>query len=145
MSPSKTYSVAGTYTVTLTVTDSNGAKNSASVIVNVTIDATTVIRVESITMTYQTGATGKTVKAVVKVTNLGTGAAVYGASVSQSWSGLVSGSATAKTDKTGKVTFTTTRFKTSGTETFTVTGLSLSGKTYMASANKVTSQSLYVP
>ena len=143
--PSKTYSTLGTYTATLTVTDSNGAKASASAIISVTQNPATVIRVDSITMTSQTSSTGKTVKAIVKVTNLSTSAAVSGVTVSGSWSGLVSGSATAKTDNSGNATFTSAKFKTSGTESFGVTGLSRPGYTYSPSNNRVTTKSLVVP
>lgn len=137
----KTYSTAGTYTVTLRVTDNRGATATASTTIVVTANPATTLRVQSITLTKATTSRGKTITAVVKVTNLN-GAAVSSVTVNGRWSGLISGNTSARTGSAGTVSFTSSRFNTSGTVTFTVTGLSRNGYTYDPSQNNQSSASI---
>ncbi|HYD53892.1 MAG TPA: Ig-like domain-containing protein, partial [Gemmatimonadaceae bacterium] len=73
------------------------------------------------------------------------GAPVAGATVSASWSGLVSGTATAETDATGVARFTSPRTRKSGTITLTITAVRKSGYTYAPGSNAETSDSIAVP
>ena len=64
--------------------------------------------------------------------------AVSGATVSGSWSGLVSSSGSASTDANGVATLNSPKTKNSGEITFTVDNLAKDGFTYDAGANDVT-------
>ncbi len=73
-----------------------------------------------------------------------TGAAVSGATVSVSWSGLVNGTASATTDNNGVANFVSPKFKNNGTVTLGVTGVSKTGVNYTPLSNIETSDSLAV-
>jgi hypothetical protein len=67
---------------------------------------------------------------------------VPGATVTGSWSGVVSGSSTTTTDAYGNAVLNTAKFKRGGTVTFTVTGVSKASYLYNSAANLVTSASI---
>lgn len=73
------------------------------------------------------------------------GAAVSGAQVLISWSGLVIGTASATTDSSGIASVVSPKFKNGGTVTLSVTGVSKSDFDYVAASNAETSDSLLVP
>lgn len=73
------------------------------------------------------------------------GAAVAGATVSGSWSGLVGGTSPGVTGSDGKVTLQSPKTKSSGTFIFTVTEVSAAGYTYDPEQNIETSDSITVP
>jgi hypothetical protein len=90
--------------------------------------------VESIALTVLSQASGKSVRATVRVTDP-SGSPVSGVTVNGSFNSVVSGTATATTDANGNAVLTSRRSKKAGTVTFTVTGLSKSGYAYSASQN----------
>jgi PKD repeat protein len=139
-SPSHTYTAAGSYSATLTVTDASGQTGQAQV--NVRVDAAlAVARVQSISLTTATNKRGTKATATVKITDT-TGKAVPGATVSGTWSGAVSGTASASTDSTGSLKFTSAVSKTGGTFTFTVNGVAAAGYSYDPNQNLETSDSI---
>lgn len=123
-SPAKTYNTAGNYTARLTVTDDRGATHSATVAIAATAapklaNPDTDIDVARFNLATSTAANGTSATATISVFDrLGRPAA--GVSVNLKWSGLVSGNATAKTDASGKVQFTSGRSKKSGTVSATI-------------------------
>jgi serine protease len=96
------------------------------------------IYVSDITMNLTVA--GKNAKATAKVTIVDQNSAfVGGATVSGTWSGLYNGSASATTDASGVATFISGSVKaTSGTFTFTVTGVILQGASYVENPEQKT-------
>lgn len=129
---SKTFASAGTFTTTLTVTDSRGATSSTAVTLVISTNPNLVLKVSSITLTSTVNKTGsKMVQASVKVTNL-SGVGVSGATVSGSWSGLVTGSSSATTGSTGIANLVSRSFKSTGTVAFKINSVSKTGYSYDA-------------
>ncbi|HQC97656.1 MAG TPA: PKD domain-containing protein, partial [Aquabacterium sp.] len=141
---SRTWSTAGSYVATLKVTDNAGLSASSSV--TVTVNAPVVIvplHVAAIDMSRTVTRNGVAqAQAGVKVVD-GNGLPMAGASVSGRWSGLVSGTGTLTTGTDGYARFSspTTR-ATTGTFTFTVTGITRSNATYASTGNVETSDSI---
>ncbi len=144
VSVAKTYSNIGTYTATLTVKDNNGASGTKTASIAVTQNPASVLRVQSIALLVQTSNRDKTVRSTVKVTNP-SGGAISGVTVRGTWSGLVSGTVSGTTDSTGTVVFTSSRTRSTGNETFAITGLSRTGYVYDSTKNVVTSATIAVP
>jgi hypothetical protein len=71
----------------------------------------------------------------------GNGKAVEGATVTGTWSGVVSGSASGITNTTGVTSIKSPRTKTKGTFTFTVTGVVREGYLYTPTSNIESSDS----
>lgn len=143
-SVSKTFSAAGTYTVTLTVTDNRGGKGVSSAVIQVSPNQSKVLRVGAITVAVVNTSSGKSVRATVRVTD-GNGAPLSGVSVAGAFSGLVSRTVSAKTDASGVAVMTSPSTKASGIVTFKVNALDKRGYTYNATLNAVTQQSITVP
>lgn len=142
----KTYQVAGNYTVKLTVTDNAGASSVATilVVVGAVPVSTKSVSVQSIAMSWvKSSATTGYFSGVITVIDQA-GKPIANADVSVAASGLVSGNIVARTNSKGQVTVNTSKISSSlkGTETYTVTGIALSGYLYDASKNKVSSASL---
>jgi PKD domain/Metallo-peptidase family M12 len=140
----RAYSTPGSYTAQLRVTDNGGLSATSSV--TVTVDAPVVIvpmRVADIAMSRKIAKNGTAgASAVVKLLDAN-GLPVSGATVAGSWSGLVSRSSTATTGSTGLASFSSPNTRaTSGTFTFTVTGVSKAGFSYAPAANTETSDSI---
>lgn len=137
----KTYSAAGNYNATLTVTDDRGATASAAQTIVVSAPPQTVL-VKSIALTKKLSKGKYTASAVVTVVDQ-TGKSIGGVTVNGVFSGAVSGTrsgTTATSGKSlGKVTLTSPTFTANSSVTFTITGLSRSGYTYSAANNVVTS------
>jgi PKD repeat protein len=130
--PSHTYSAPGTYNASLVVYDNGGLSGAAYLTISVTADNR--IYVSNISMSLSSNGGGSTATALVTIKNLD-GTVKSGAVVAGTWSGIVSGNATATTGSNGTVSFTSAKTRKSGNFTFTVTSVSASGCTYDASLN----------
>jgi PKD repeat protein len=144
----KTYQVAGNYTVKLTVTDNSGASATATLLVAVgaTPPPTTTksVNVSSIAMSWvKSSSTAGYITGVVTILDQA-GKPAPNASVTVAASGLVAGTVTAKTNSLGQITVNTPKLSATatGSETYTVTNVVLSGCVYDATKNKVTSATL---
>ncbi len=138
--PAHVYTAAGTYNASLTVTDASGSQDSAQLTITVQAPPPA-LHVASIAMSASTKRTGTRATATVTIVDAA-GQAMAGATVTGSWSGAVSGTASGVTTSKGSVKFTSANSKTGGTFTFTVTGVSLSGYQYDAAQNAETSDSI---
>ena len=141
---SHTYTGSGSFSAQLRVTDDSGL--SATKSTTITVDPVVVelpMRVADIGLVLNVAKKGRaTVDASVKLLD-GDGRAVAGATVAGSWSGLVSGSASAITGSNGVASFRSPQIRSkSGTVSFTVTGVELDGYTYRADLNAETSDSI---
>ena len=125
-----TYSTAGSYTVTLTVTDNGGGTDSDTAVVTVTEepiieDPTNLMHIDSLTMSSDNKIAGKNtfIRALATLTVIdGTGMPVPNAVVSGSWSDATSDSDISTTDTSGMVTVRSNNIKViDGTFTFTFT------------------------
>jgi PKD repeat protein len=139
--PLKTYGTPGSYSARLTVTDSQGLTNTASV--GITVNAATpALRVgnigisvaRSLVFYYQCTAT-------VTVTNA-SGTALANATVTGAWSGVTASSTSARTGANGVATLRSPLTSRRGTCTFTVNGVSLSGYSYTPALNAESFDSL---
>lgn len=139
--PSHVYSAAGDYTATLTVTDVSGAASLAQLLISVSAVSLPAIHVEAITLKLSVRTSSARATATVTITDA-TGKAISGATVYGTWSGLVSSSGTATTGSRGGARFNSPSSLAKGTFTFTVTGVTLSGYTYDAAQNKLSSASI---
>ena len=143
---SKTYSTPGTYSASVKVTDNTGLATARSV--TITATSTTTVTTNTMSMAVSAiavslssnkgGQTQATASVSVRDSN---GNPVAGAALNGSWSGVVSGTASGTTTTSGNASFNSPRTKSSGTFTFTVNSVSLSGYTYVPSNNAVTSTS----
>ncbi len=138
--PVHVYTAQGAYSAVLTVTDASGSQDTARLSVSVTAPPL-VLYVDNIDMRLNVKTSGTRATATVTVRD-SSGGLVSGASVSGRWSGVVSGNASGTTTSKGTVSFNSPSTKSSGTFTFTVTGVTLSGAVYDASRNKETSDSI---
>ncbi len=140
-SPSHTYVAAGTYAATLTVTDNDGLTGTTSVSISVRRD----LRVQSIALAPQSTSTAVSARATVFIKEVSASAnPVGGATVSGTWGGIVSGTSSGTTASDGSVVLSSPQSASSGTITFTVTGVSASGYTYDSTLNVVSSSSVSV-
>jgi PKD repeat protein len=126
--PSHTYAAGGTYTVSLTVTDDDGATGSTNKSVTVSEGSTAV----TITVTSLDGISTTVNRNFWKATvTITVDPAVSGAVVSGSWS--TGGTGTCTTDGVGTCSISSANLRTSvGSTTFTLTGVALSGYEYVA-------------
>ncbi|HXE75042.1 MAG TPA: S8 family serine peptidase [Candidatus Xenobia bacterium] len=134
-----TPTVAGTHTLTATADmvpgETDLGDNSGSASSNVTAPPTNTIHVGDLDGTRVSVKSSWRATVTITVHNA-SHAAVSGAALSGSWSGGFSGSVSCTTNGSGQCTFTTGNIpKKSGSVTFTVTGVSLSGFTYQLSDN----------
>lgn len=141
--PSKTYQTPGTYPVTLVVVD-NAGLSSASQPITVTVGTNKFVYVAAIDMTLSSSRSGYQANASVRVFDQ-SGKAVPNATVTGSWSGLTTSTASRTTGRTGATTFSSSRTRSLGTFTFTVTGITVTGSSYNSAANIETSDSIATP
>jgi len=144
---SHTYSTAGTYNASLTVTDNSGAQSVGTVTIVVSavpVTSTKTVNVSSMAISWvKSSSTTGYVSCTLKVVDQ-TGKAVSRATVALTATGFVSGSATATTDSRGTITINSSKLSSSvkGSTTFTVTGITLNGYTYDATKNAKSSVTL---
>ena len=142
-----TYSTAGTYNASLTVTDNSGAQSVGTVTIVVSavpVTSTKTVNVSSMVISWvKSSSTTGYVSCTLKVVDQ-TGKAVSRANVALTATGFVSGDATATTGSNGTVTINSSRLSSSvkGSTTFTVTGITLNGYNYDATKNTKSSVTL---
>ena len=141
---SHVYTTPGSYAVELLVTDDSGLSATSSVTVTVDPPVTlATMRVADIDMSLKVAKNGSAQASAAVTLRDASGHPVVGASVSGSWSGLVSRTSSATTDGAGVARFSSpsTRSK-SGTFVFTVNGATLNGYSYAPALNTETSDSI---
>jgi PKD repeat protein len=145
--PTHTYQAAGTYTATLTVTDDDGATGTDTVTITV---ETPPLPDPTLHVGGLAGSTAKSRsqwRATVTITaHDQTGAPVAGVTVTGTWSGGYSGSASCTTGTTGACPVTSAWLANrTSSVTYTVGSLSKDGYDYDASANVATSITVSKP
>jgi len=142
--PTRTYAAAGTYPVSLSVTDNDGATTSISKNVTVSSSSQPTMYVFDITLTPKKAGTNRYAIAVVTIRDT-SGNPVSGATVSGAWSGAVVRSVSGTTGTSGTVSFQSPTIKKSGTFIFTVNNVVKTGFIYDPSQNVETTDSVLVP
>ncbi len=144
-----TYSSAGTYAVTLTITDSAGLTTGTdTAMITVTTGEqppALIMHVDDIALSIRR--TGINVNAIAKVRVVDAdNSPVEGVTVSGQWSGLTNDSDTGITDVDGSISLASDRLKgvSSGVFTFTIETITKDGGSYDPSANVETSDSISV-
>ncbi|WP_169853071.1 DUF7594 domain-containing protein [Anaerohalosphaera lusitana] len=133
------------YVVTAVDTASNESSTSSEVSATPQGQQTVEMYVNSIVMGSRNAGPNYWGQATVHIKD-DTGANVSGATVYGTWSGAYSGTVSGTTAADGTVFFETAdKVKNGGTFTFTVTDVTVSGKTYNATLNVETSDSITVP
>ncbi len=124
-SPSHLYTAAGTYTVTLTVTDTSGLTASVAHDVTVSAPSEATVTVASVQVVWHYNGRKYQPKATIVVADAATGAKLAGATVAGTFSGIHSGAVSGTSDGTGTVIlYGPPKWTTvPGVETFTVTGV----------------------
>ena len=120
--PAKTYTVPGTYVVSLRVTDNAGATATASVSVTVAADPSTDFDLRLYSLTTSKASSGTSAVATLSVRDR-LDRPVGGATVTLQWSGLVATKVSGKTDANGVVVLSSGRTKKRGSITGTVTAI----------------------
>jgi PKD repeat protein len=132
-SPSKTYSTLGTFTATLTVTDTMGATAFSTVSITVlpsSIGDGSTADVASFTLVPARQKGVSTVTAATVVRNSANNP-VAGATVTVQWSGIISGTSTGTTNSSGQVNLSMVRTKKDGTVTAIISSVvTPAGSTY---------------
>lgn len=130
VTPAKTYSTPGNYTVTLRVTDNLGATATATSVVAIAADPNAAVDVRQYALTTSTSSSGTKAAATISIRDR-LDRPVADVTVTVQWSGLVTGKVSGKTNIDGQVVIASVRTKKAGTITGTITAVaSTSGKYY---------------
>ncbi len=136
------YDSAGTYAVTLAVTDNAEASSTETQIVTVIgVNEAAGMHVQAIDMLVEEASHRTYGVATVTIVDDGNNP-VPGAEVTGHWGGLGRGAGVRTTDSAGSVTFTSNTVRNSGVFTFTVDAVEKDGWTYTPAANLETSDSV---
>jgi Zn-dependent metalloprotease len=138
--PCHTYAAAGTYTVTLTVTDDDTLTDSTSQSVTVVDCPQDEMYVNDITQTPTIRGKNYISNATITIWDTNS-APVANATVYITWSGVVSGSASGVTAADGTVTFVSDKLKSNGPFIITVDNVTHATLTYNPALNVETSDS----
>lgn len=141
--PVYTYTTPGTYTASLVVVDNSGLSSVADT-VTIVVQNNNFIYVANIAMSLSSSRQGTQANATVTVRNQN-GALVSGATVTGQWSGLTTGTVSRSTSRQGVAALTSARTRSTGTFTFTVTGITITGSTYSPTRNVETTDSITTP
>ncbi len=140
---SRTYTVAGSYSAQLRVTDNSGLSSTRSVTITanpvVTLLGTSVGNINMGLKVQKNGMARASALVTVRGPN---GVTLAGATVTGGWSGIVAGSASASSASNGVASFSSPTTRASGTMVFTVTGITLAGYQYQPTLNTETSDSI---
>lgn len=135
--PSHTYTAPGTYTVSLSASNSCGSNSLTKTnYITVTAAQQNALHVAEMAVTREVSGGKFRGKALIKVVNE-SGVAISGVTVKGKWSGAATGSATFTTGSNGWGQTVTKWAKTSSPYTFCVTSLAKAGYTYDSAANVV--------
>ncbi|KQV85898.1 hypothetical protein ASD15_30205 [Massilia sp. Root351] len=138
---SHVYTAGGSYTASLKVTNSAGFSGTSAVVITATT-AQPKVYAGGITMAL-VAPNRQQAYAQAKVTvKDASGNLIPNATVSGSWSGIVSGAASAVTNASGVATINSVSSKKTGTFKFTLNGITAAGYTYDASLNAMSSNSI---
>ncbi|MFN0030241.1 MAG: PKD domain-containing protein [Acidimicrobiales bacterium] len=134
-----TYQNAGAYTATLTVTDSAGASASASTVITVNVAVVQrAVGVSKLTGEMLSRSRNRFQARVVATVSDASNLVVSGATVTGTWSGGVTGTATGITGANGTVTFTSPLRSGRSDITFTVSNVSGTNLVYSGSVSPIT-------
>ncbi|MBN8508794.1 MAG: PKD domain-containing protein [Burkholderiales bacterium] len=137
------YVGAGSCTALLKVIDDTGLSATRSLTISAQAPVVTLpMSVAGIGMSLKVARNGSGQATAAVTVRDGNGKAVPGASVSGSWSGVATGSASAVSGSTGIASLPSPKTKAGGTFAFTVTGVSLSGYSYQPELNVETSDAI---
>lgn len=120
---------------------SKGAFTLTGLLPNGVTGASPIVRVQSIDLTVERAQRGDSVQATVMVTDAAS-SPVAGAQISAIWSGVVAGTVTGKSGRTGAVLFSSPRLPSDGVVTFTVLSVEKTSTTYEPAQNLVTEASI---
>lgn len=139
--PQHTYTAAGSYTATLTVTDNSGLTGSDALNIVVSSGGGSYMYVGSIDMRVASLLITDQCIATVTIRD-SSNQAVSGATVTGAWTGIAGGTVSGTTSSSGVATLSSkTVLLANGTCKFTVNNVAKTGVTYKSSANVETSDS----
>jgi PKD repeat protein len=141
VSASHSYTVAGSYSATLKVTNSAGFTDTRAIAVTATSPQLSMF-VGSIGMQLVSGRMGQAYAQASVAVKDSNGRLIPGATVSGTWSGIVAGASTVVTNASGVALVNSPSTKKAGTFKFAVTGISAPGYAYNAGLNVVVSNAI---